>query len=297
MCARFFCLEVVFINSKRIKPIIIDVIGYLIGAFIYSSAVTMFISPNEISPGGITGISTALNYLFGLPTGVVLLIINIPIIIIGFIKFGSIFIAKTAVATVLVSVTLEITEAVLPKFQVDKILASLFGGILMGAGMSIIMLRGATTGGVDIIAKLINSKYNHLTMGRIILISDAFVIALAAFVYKNIESALYSSLAIFASSYILDILLYGSDKGKIVYIVTNLPKELSEKITEGMRRGVSILDIVGGYTGEKRQMLMCVVRRSEVSALYKITKLTDPSAFVVVGEAGAVFGEGFKNIS
>ncbi len=257
----------------------------------------MLISPNEISPGGVTGVSTVVNYALGIPTGVVLLIINIPIIIIGFIKLGAIFIAKTAVATVMVSITLEICEVFLPIFYIDKILAALFGGILMGIGLSIVMLRGATTGGVEIIAKLINKRYNHITMGRVILISDALVIALAALVYKNIESALYSSLAVFATSYIIDVLLYGSDKAKIVYIITENYKELCKEITGTLKRGVTVIETIGGYTGEKRKMIMCVVRRSEVSLLYRITRQVDSTAFVVAGEAGAVFGEGFKNIS
>jgi len=284
---------------KKSKALIFffDFLGYFIGCLIYSAAVTMLISPNEISPGGVTGISTVLNYAIGVPTGVALLVINIPIIIIGFIKFGAVFIAKSAVATVMVSITLEFCEVLLPTFHIDKILAALFGGILMGLGLSIVMLRGATTGGVEIIAKLINKRYHHITMGRVILISDALVIALAAFVYKNIESALYSSLAVFATSYIIDVLLYGSDKGKIVYIITENYKELCHEITTTLKRGVTVIETKGGYTGESRKMLMCVVRRSEVSLLYRITRQVDDKAFVVAGEAGAVFGEGFKNIS
>ena len=243
----------------KVSSIVIDVLCYFVGCLIYSVAVTAFISPNEISPGGVTGISTAANYLFGIPTGVMLLIINIPILILGFIKFGTAFIFKTAIATVMVSLTIEITEVFLPEFRIDKILAALFGGILMGVGMSIIMLRGATTGGVDIIAKLINKRYNHLTMGRIILMSDAIVIAIAALVYRNVESALYSSLTVFASSYILDVLLYGSDKGKIIYIITNNEEHLIKEITDNINRGVSVMNIMGGYTGQQKKMLTEII--------------------------------------
>ena len=163
-----------------------DIIWYFIGSFIYSAAVTMFVSPNEISPGGLTGIATALNYLFSLPAGIVLFILNIPILILGFLKFGGVFIFKTAIATALVSFSLTITD------NIDKILAAVFGGILMGLGLSIVIRRGATTGGIDIIAKLINMKFRHFTVGRLILIMDGIIIAVAAVAYKNVESVLYS---------------------------------------------------------------------------------------------------------
>ena len=141
------------------KKWIKDLLGYILGAVIYSSAVTMFISGNEISPGGITGISTSINYLTGIPSGIMLLILNIPILILGFVKFGGIFIFKTSIATVIISLSLTLTDLILPVFSIDKILAAVFGGILMGLGLSIIMLRGATSGGVDILAKFINIKF------------------------------------------------------------------------------------------------------------------------------------------
>ena len=186
----------------------------------------MFISGNEISPGGITGIATALGYVFNIPSGILLFLLNIPILILGFIKFGGVFIVKTSIASSLLSFALTVTDITLPSFTIDKILAAVFGGVLMGTGLSLIMLRGATTGGIDIIAKLINRKFRHLTFGRLILLMDAVVIAVAALVYRNIESALYSVVAMYGTSYIMDMILYGGDKGKLIYIVTNYPKEI-----------------------------------------------------------------------
>ena len=280
--------------SKAIKRMVFDLLWYTMGSFIYSSAVTMFISQNKFSPGGFTGIATVLNHLLNLPSGFFLLLLNVPVLVLGFIKFGGYFIAKTTVATVILSFSLTVTDLVLPAFEIDRILAAVFGGILMGLGLSIIMLRGATTGGVDIIAKLINKKSRHLTMGRIILIFDAFVILLATVVYRNIESALYSVVSIYATSIIMDMLLYGGDKGKIIYIVSDFSKEICNDINNLLGRGVTILSAKGGYTGKEKTMLFCTVRRHQVSAVYEISDKYDKNAFIVISDAGEIIGEGFK---
>ena len=280
----------------NIKKTILDILIYTVGGFIYSSAVTLFITPNEISPGGITGIATALSSVLNVSSGILLFFFNLPILILGFVKFGGFFLVKTAIASVIVSITLTITDFVLPIPEVDKILASIFGGIIMGVGISFIMLRGATTGGVDIIAKLINRKHKHWTVGRIILILDFAVITFATFVYRNIESALYSTVVIYATSFMLDLMLYGSDKGKLIYIVTTKERQICERINNEMGRGVTLISAKGGYTGEDKTLLLCTLRRHEVSAIYKIIDEVDAAAFVVVAEVGEIMGEGFKSI-
>lgn len=281
---------------KQLTKTAKDILWYFLGSFIYSVAVSVFISPNEISPGGLTGISTALNYLFNLPTGITLMILNIPILILGFWKFGGGFIIKTAIATGLVSLNLTITDYLIQSFNIDKILASVFGGILMGLGLSIVIRHGATTGGIDIIAKLINMKFRHLTVGRLILIIDAFIICFAAVIYGNIQSVLYSVVSMYASSRVLDIGLYGADKGRLIYIITEKADTICSDINSIAHRGVTILSARGGYTGKERNLLMCTVRIHEVAGIYDIVDKYDPNAFIVVSEAGEIIGEGFKAI-
>ena len=283
-------------KNKTLKTFLIDILFFLIGSFIFSAAVTSLISANKISPGGFTGIATILNYLFSFPSGITLFILNIPIIILGFLKFGGIFIIKTAIATTTVSLSLTVTDLFLPAFQIDKVLASVFGGLFMGLGLSFIMLRGATTGGVDIIAKLINRKYRHLTVGKLILMIDAAVIAIAALVYRDVESALYSVVSMYVSSFIMDSVLYGADKGKLIYIVTTKADEICNDINHLIKRGVTKINAKGGYTDNDRILLLCTVRRYEVANVYKIINKYDKNAFVVVSEAGEIIGEGFKNL-
>lgn len=278
---------------RNATKIIMDLLYFVLGTAIYAVAVNVFISPNGISPGGFTGIAAVINCLTTIPTGILLFVLNIPVLILGYIKMGGIFILKTSFVTVLASLGLDITARFLPPLKTDGILASLFGGILMGLGLSLILLRGATTGGMDIIAKLINKKRRHLSVGKIILMADGLVIILTAFVHKNAESALYSVVAIYAATRMMDVLLYGADKGKIIYIVTSMPDLICREINHTVGRGVTKLSAVGGYTGENRTMLMCTVRVHETASVHDVIREYDEKAFVVVCDAGEIIGEGF----
>lgn len=284
-------------KNNNIRKNFIDILYFFVGAIVYSVAVNMFLSPNGISPGGFTGVAAVINHITNIPTGTMLFIFNIPVLILGYIKMGGMFILKTSFVTGLVSLSLDVSAQLLPALQTDAILASMFGGILMGIGLSLILLRGATTGGIDIIAKLINKKHRHLSVGKIILMADGVVILLNAIVYRNAESALYSIIAMYMGTRLMDVLLYGADKGKIIYIVTNEPDEICNKINHTVGRGVTKLSVVGGYTGENRTMLMCTVRVHEVAAVHNAVKQYDERAFIVVSDAGEIIGEGFKSVT
>ena len=280
---------------KKIKSgLAVDIMFWAVGAFIYAAAVTLFIEPNEISPGGFTGIAVIFHRLLGISSGTVLFLLNIPLIILQYKKFGGGFIVKTAAATFLVSFFLNVTESYLPSIKVDGILAAVFGGILSGLGLSLVLLRGATTGGVDVIAKFINQKYPHISVGRVILFFDFFVVVLTALIYGNIESALYSLFAIFSTSRIIDAVLYGADRGKMVLAITENGAEISQFIIKNMSRGVTILKATGAYTNMDKSVLLCAVRIHEVSELRKIILQHDKKAFILVTDVGEIIGEGFK---
>ncbi len=280
--------------KRRTVKTVFDIIYFVVGAVVYSVSVNMFLSPNGISPGGFTGVAAVVNHLTRIPMGIMLFALNIPVLILGYVKMGGLFILKTSFVTALVSLSLDVSVRVLPPLKTDGILASLFGGILMGLGLSLVLLRGATTGGIDIIAKLINRKHRHLSVGKIILIADGVVILLNALVYKNAESALYSVVAIYAATRMMDILLYGADKGKIIYIITSVPDVICREINHTVGRGVTRMSVVGGYTGEARTMLMCTVRAHEAAAVHDVIREYDERAFIVVSDAGEIIGEGFK---
>lgn len=280
--------------KSNIKNIIKDSLYYVLGSIIYSIAIPMFISPAHISPGGFTGIALIFNYLFDLPAGFLIFVFNIPVFLIGYKKIGQKFILKTAIVTFFVSIFLDISERYIIAFNGDKILCAVFGGIFIGLGLGIILLRGATTGGVDIIAKLINIKKPHFSIGRIILIFDIVVVTLSVICYRNFSGALYSVITIYITSIVLDGVLYGGNKGKLIFVVTRFGKEISDSIFTNVNRGVTLLDATGAYTGDKRNVLLCAVRRQEIALFYTAVKSVDKNAFIIVCEAGEIEGNGFK---
>lgn len=282
------------LSSKKSWHVFLDILAFIFGSALYAAGVVIFINPNHISSGGVTGIAMIIHSLVPIPIGLMVLVINIPLFIVGFVKLGWRFIGKSAVCTLLMSIFLDVFGQVMPHYTGDRILAALFGGVLMGAGLALVMLRGSTTGGTDIAAKLINGKWPHLSMGRVILIMDTLILLTAALVYWDLETALYSVIAIFASSRVIDSLLYGADRGKLIFIVTDRAKEIADEIFRHVGRGVTMMHAVGAYTKAQRVMLMCAVRHNEVAAVRRAVRLVDDKAFLVVTEAGEVIGQGFK---
>lgn len=265
------------------------------GSVLYAFAFAYFVDPNKISPGGVTGVAAVINYITEcIPTGVAIIILNIPIIFLGFYKIGGKFIIKTIFTTLFSSVMIDIFEKFLPNYGGERLIAAIFGGVLLGLGLGLIMLRGGTTGGTDVLAKVLRIKFPYLSMGRLILTLDGVVIAVAAIVYKDLETALYSIVTIFASSKMLDAVLYGSDKGKLLLIVTNKPKEVANALFDKTDRGVTVVNAKGGYSCEERQLLLCAMRNQEVDSAVKTVKNTDSAAFTIVTVTGGVFGEGFE---
>ena len=280
--------------KKKVIAFLRDMIFYILGSAIYSFAIANVLSAAQISPGGITGIATSLNFLFGLPVGIMTFLLNVPLFALGLYRFGMGFVAKTVLATAISSVFLDLWGAVLPAVTVNRILAAVFGGILMGLGMGLILLRGATTGGTDIAAKLINRSFPHISVGRCVLISDFCVVVFSSIVYANLESALLSVITIYASSRIMDSILYGADSGKMIFTVSKKSEEIAKSIISEIGRGVTLLPAFGGYTGEAVNLLVCAVRKHEVSRVHSIISSTDNRAFIMVCEAGEILGEGFK---
>ena len=282
--------------KRKVLDYLYDMLFFLIGGMLYSVAIVCIIVPNGINSGGVSGISVILNHLFGVPIGTMTFLLNIPLLIAGFYSFGLKFIIKTAIAIAVSSTLLDITLAFAKPIFLEPLLCCVFGGIMLGAGIGIIFLRGATTGGSDIAAKLINKRWGHISVGRSILILDVFVIILTVIVYKNIEIGLYSVIALYVSSRVADMLLYGADSGKIILAISKKNKEISKGIMNELGRGVTFIESLGAYTGKPQKMLMCAVRKSEVGVVHKLIERIDRTAFIIVFDAGEIIGEGFKGM-
>ena len=289
--------------KPKVKETLLDVVGILVGSIIYAASVNVFTAPNNIAPGGITGISTMLHSVFGWPIGLMIFVLNLPLFFAGWRVLGWKFLGKTIVSTALVSVIIDVTAPWTPAYtaefigkEANPLLVALFGGVLSGTGLALIFLRGGTTGGTDIGARLLHHRWPHMSMGRLIMAIDFLVIATAGFVYGNVESSMYALLVVATTSVVVDKLLYGAQMGKIVYIVSDSSAEMAEAINTRVQRGVTLLDAHGAYSGKEKNVIFCVVRRSEVSRLRHLVREIDPRAFMVVCEAGEVVGEGFRPV-
>ena len=286
-------------NSKTkndIKQTIIDYIVIAIGAFIFSFGIAMFTSPNNIAPGGVSGIGTMLNHLFNIPIGSVIIAFNIPLFIFSFKKFGKSFFKKSLFATFLTSTFIDILPYILEKHYVySPLLASIFGGVSIGVGVGIIFLRGGTTGGADILAKLIKQKHPHLSLGTLVFIIDAVIVIATLFVYGSIEALLYSTISFFVTSRAVDAIIFGAARSKMLLIITTQPQQIAKRIMNDIQHGVTLIPASGAYTNEEKTILLSVVRPNEVTEINKIVKEIDRSAFTVITESNEVFGYGFQN--
>ena len=272
-------------KSKRL-----DILFFVLGGFLVSIGISVFNAPNDIASGGFTGIATILNSLFNIPIGTTVLILNIPVFIIGANRYGLKFIYKSIIATMIMTVLIDIVAYIIPFYKGEKILCSVFGGLLTGVGLGIIFLRGATTGGVDIIAKIIREKFFCFSMGSIIMFLDAVVIVASAIVYRNIENALFAVVSIFVQTKAIDTILYGGDKGRLILVKSEHCEEIIEKSKVMLGRLPTFLDNVS----EKRNVLLCATHRYDAARFHNIVKSIDESAFIVTMEAGEIFGEGFS---
>ncbi len=284
-------------NTKNnIKQTVIDYLVIAIGAFIFSFGIAMFTSPNNIAPGGVSGIGTMLNHLFNIPIGSVIIAVNIPLFIFSFKKFGRSFFKKSLFATFLTSSLIDILPFILEKHYIySPLLASIFGGVSIGVGVGIIFLRGGTTGGADILAKLIRLKYPHFSLGTLVFIIDAIIVISTLFVYGSIEALLYSTVSFFVTSRAVDAIIFGAARSKMLLIITTQPQEISKRIMNDIQHGVTLIPASGGYTKEEKTILLSVVRPNEVAEINKIVKEIDRSAFTVITESNEVFGYGFQN--
>ncbi len=285
-------------NEKRLKQLRLlqRIAGDIVGSFLYAAGVHCFTSAHNIAPGGATGIAIIVNHLTNLPLGMLILLINIPLLLLGWRFLGHKFTIRTLISVAFVTIFMDYVVVLLPVYTGNTLLASLFGGVVMGAGLAIVFMGGSTTGGTDIVTRLVQLRYPHLQLGRLIFIVDLLVIAISMLVFRSIDSALYAIIAMFTTGRLIDALLYGLDTGKLVLVVTTQCDDLAKKIISDLNRGVTILNGRGGYSGAPRDMLVCAVRNSQYFKLKSLAYELDPKAFIIVTSASEIRGEGFKPI-
>ena len=267
----------------------------LFGTLLYAAAVIVFIQPMKIPLGGVTGIALLINSLFSFPVGVTTLILNIPLFIIGDRHLGRAFLLRTLTATLAVSVALDAGQPFLPAYEGNELLAALYGGVLTGIGLGLVFSRGGTLGGSDILARLLNAHWSHISVGNINLVINMTVILASSLFYQSADAALFAIVVQFISASALDTVLSGMDTANSALIVTDKPADLSSAIMQRLSRGVTSLPGTGMYTGQEKHTLLCVVRSHEITQLKRIVRQQDPDAFVILSPTREVLGHGFKN--
>lgn len=281
-------------KTRKVLDLAVDNIVWIIGCTLYAVAINFFNVPNRISQGGFSGLAIVINYLTDLPVGAINLALNVPILLIALKFIGKKFVLKTLWVTVLLSVIIDLVALIPYEYTSDTLLASIFSGALLGAGVALVAARGSTTGGTDVLSKLLRLVFPHISYGKLVMFSDMVVIAISAIVFRSIESALYAAVVIFVSSKVIDYILYGMAKSKMLMVVTDRADEISQELVNNSPRGVSIIPAKGAFTGQEKNMLICVLRSNEVAPAIKLIKSIDPNTFTIITEANEIIGKGFK---
>jgi uncharacterized membrane-anchored protein YitT (DUF2179 family) len=267
-----------------------------VGAGVFAFGVAAFIRPINAPLGGVSGIAQVISHVSGWPMGVLIIILNIPLFLLSWRELGIRFIAGSLYGMVLFSILIDVLDGHVPVLTENPLLSALYGGVLYGAGLALVYMRGATTGGSDIVVKLIQRRMEHLSMGRVTLIINVMIISGAAVVFQSIESALFAIVVQYVASSVMDAMLHGVDNSSVALIITTDPKSMSDAINADLKRGVTGLSGRGMYTNDDKTVLMVAVRRHELGLLKRIVRAQDNSSFVITLNTNEVLGKGFKHM-
>ena len=285
-------------RGARLHRLVVKYSLITLGAVVYAIGFQYFMFPNHIVAGGVTGIAMILNRFTNWPVGMTVLVMNIPLFLIAWRHFGLDYLIGSLVGTAISSVCVDVFASTGIVATTDPMLGSIIGGVIKGAGLGMIYYVGASTGGIDIVAKMLRQKYQQINFGTIVLILDVVIVAAYAFVLQQYQSAMYSLIGMYVVSKVVDLALYGIDNSSLCYIVSEKSEELAKEIISGhVHRGVTILEGEGAYSHQTKHVIMCVIKRTQIGEMRRLVRRVDERAFFIVTDAKNVFGNGFENIS
>lgn len=266
-----------------------------LGAGIYALAFDGCFVPNGIAFGGVTGLAQIVHFFLPrLPVGTLVILFNIPLFLLGWRLFGNHMLISSIVAMTASSLCIDGLALLYPFPPMeDKLLGCLVGGVLLGVSLGVIFLQGATTGGTEIVARLLKLKFAWLPMGKLLLCADLVVVSIAALVFRSVGTALYGVVALYLSTFVMDQVLYGLDNAKVAYIISDRPEDIVKVILNDLDRSVTYLQGEGGYTGQSKKVILCAFKQREIVAIKETVRQVDPNAFMIVTSAHEVLGEGF----
>ncbi len=286
-------------NQKRsnvsIKEVLLDLLVTVVGTALVGVPLAIFTVPNDIAPGGVSGLATALAHLIPkLSVGSWTLLLNLPLLLGAWKLLGRRTLIYTLITVPLMSFFIDFTASLSIAYTHDTLIAAVFGGAISGVGLGLLFLRGITSGGTDLAALMLRRALPNVSSGRLLLIIDASVVAFATAVFRNIDVAIYSGIAIFVSSKMIDTICQGVDYAKVIYTVTECGEKVTELLNSRTGRGTTVIPALGGYTKEHKQIVVTVTRRHVLAQTLRLIKQADPGSFTFVTDATEVHGEGFR---
>ncbi|MDD2968020.1 MAG: YitT family protein [Lachnospiraceae bacterium] len=281
-------------REKTVSRRIWDYIIITLASLIYATGLALFLDPNNLAPGGFSGIAIIISRFTSISTGTWFLIFNIPVMILGMWKFGWKFIVSTIYSIVIISLATNAMAGFGPATQ-DPLLAATAGGSLIAIGVGLIFRVGATTGGTDIIVKFLRLKYRHLRTGVIFLLTDAIIVTASGIAFGKIDTALYAGIAVIVCSIVMDIVLYGRDEAKLIYIISDKADLIAGRLMQELDVGATFLKGSGAYSNQNKKIIMCAMKKQVAPKAEEVVKEMDPDSFMIVTSASEVFGEGHKS--
>lgn len=283
------------------KKMLKDLALIVTGSFLYAVGLALFLDPNNLSPAGVSGLAIVINHwieqIFGytpLSTGTIIILANIPIMILGIWKLGGKLFASTILATALLSAFIDLLKYNVAPLTNDLLLASILGGAVMSLGIGLVFRAGATTGGSDIIVRVLRTRFRYIKTGVMFWFIDGVVVVITALSFGKIEVLLYAAITLTVQTVVMDKVLYGSDSAKLLYIVSDKQEEISAFLLTKLEAGVTLINATGAYTGNQKKVVMCVVKKQQLPNVRSFVCEADPTAFMIVTKATEIFGEGFK---
>ena len=288
-------------KSEKIKQALLFLFLNFAGSYVYAVGIQVFTKPHHIAPGGITGLATIINYLWGLPIGVMVFLINVPLLILAAIYVTRVFAVRTTLSILIFSLCTDLLVTWMPEYpsssDVAPLLASLFGGVLMGLGNALVYMSRSTTGGTAIISVLLQRKFPHLSMAKLLSLANFSIVIVAIFAYKNIDAAIFAIIAIYVSGIAMDDVIYGFNTKRLLFIISDKSDEIEDRILHNIHRGVTILKGEGAYGHKKKNVIFCVVNKAQFFKVKEEALAIDSRAFIVGCQADDVMGKGFKKVS
>lgn len=284
-------------SKSYLREMLWDSLIVLVGTAVYAVGLYYFVEPSNTAPGGVSGIALLVNYCTGLPVGIMNAVINLPLLILGLIFLGKEFIFKTllSVASFTVFYDYILTPLKFPVYDGERLMACIFGGVVTGLGLGLVFYAAGSTGGTDIISKLVHLRLPHVQIGRALMLVDLVIVLASVVIYHSTESALYAVIIIYVSTQMINFVVYGGDSGRLLYIMSDHYREITDAILSNVDRGVTLLSGEGGYTGAHKKVVMCALRKTEYHKVKRLVHTIDPHAFIIAAESYEVTGEGFKS--